>query len=186
MGNSFVFLPHRGVFPATWLNRIDIQQKVLYDEITKKEEATLKVTIQFVPKHQEENAELYLHEDHKQIEEMKAYLESDGTVKHTIAVTHEGKMIYLSGEMIFSIEAEKNVRLIHTQEETYHSQHKLYELEELLPRNFVRISRSAILNTNKVRLYRPLPNGLMAAELENGTTAYISRKYLKNLLERIQ
>lgn len=146
----------------------------------------MKVTIQFVSKHQEEMAVLYLHEDHKQIEEMKAYLESDGIANHVIAVTQKGKTVYLSSEMIFSIEAEKNVRLIYTQEEIYHSQNKLYELEELLPGNFVRISRSAILNTTKVRLYRPLPNGLMAAELVNGTTAYISRKYLKNLLNRIQ
>lgn len=146
----------------------------------------MKVTIQFIPKHQEEMAVLYLHQDHKQIDEMKAYLERNGIANHVIAVTQKGKTVYLSSEMIYSIEAEKNVRLIHTQEEIYHSQHKLYELEDLLPGSFVRISRSAILNTNKVRLYRPLPNGLMAAELVNGTTAYISRKYLKNLLNRIQ
>lgn len=146
----------------------------------------MKVSIHFIPNQQEENAILNLHEDNKQIEEIKAYLERNGIMNHTIVVTHEGKMVYISSEIIFAIEAEKNIRLIYTQEETYHSRHKLYELENLLPRNFVRVSKSAILNTAKVRLYRPLPNGLMAADMVNGTTVYISRKYLQNLLNRIQ
>lgn len=146
----------------------------------------MKVSIQFIPSHQEENAILNLHGDNEQIEEMKTYLERNGIMNHTIIVTHEGKMVYISSEIIFAIEAEKNIRLIYTQEETYHSRHKLYELENLLPRNFVRVSKSAILNTDKVRMYRPLPNGLMAADMANDTTVYISRKYLQNLLNRIQ
>lgn len=146
----------------------------------------MKVSIHFIPNHQEENAILNLHGDNEQIEEMKTYLERNGIMNHTIVVTHEGKMVYISSEMIFAIEAEKNIRLIYTQEETYHSRYKLYELENLLPRNFVRVSKSAILNTDKVRLYRPLPNGLMAADMVNDTTVYISRKYLQNLLSRIQ
>ena len=43
-----------------------------------------------------------------------------------------------------------------------------------------------ILNTDQVKVYRPLANGLMAAELGDGQVVYISRKYLKELLLRLR
>lgn len=145
----------------------------------------MKVRINFISGEQEENAVLNLHEDNRKKDEITAYLENNGSLKRTLAVTQNGKIIYLSCEEIFYIEAEKNRKGIHTADNVYHSQSRLYELEELLPRYFVRVSKSVILNINQVKLYSPLANGLMAARLINEEVVYVSRKYLKILLERM-
>lgn len=50
---------------------------------------------------------------------------------------------------------------------------------------FLRISRSVILNLDRVKRYRPLINGLMEVKLENGELVYISRKYLREVRDRI-
>lgn len=145
----------------------------------------MKVKINFISGEQEENAVLNLHADNRKKDEMAAYLENNGVMKRTLAVTLNGKIVYLSCEEIFYIEAEKNRKQIHTADRIYYSQSRLYELEELLPRYFVRVSKSVILNINQVKLYSPLANGLMAAKLINEEIVYISRKYLKILLERM-
>ena len=64
--------------------------------------------------------------------------------------------------------------------------HRLYLLKEELPQSFVRISKSVILNMEKVKEYRPLMGGMMMAEFANGEKTYISRKYLKELREKIK
>lgn len=146
----------------------------------------LKVTLHLIPGEEEEHAQLHLHKENKRMEELKAYLENDGTFNPILAVTQEGKAVYLSGKEILFVEADKNKRLVCTGEGIFHSQHKLYELERMLPGSFVRVSKSVILNTDQVKVYRPLANGLMAAELVNGQVVYISRKYLKELLQRLR
>ena len=146
----------------------------------------MKVTLHLIPGEEEENAQLCLHEDNKKMEVLKEYLENDGTSNPILSVTEEGKAVYLSGKEILFVEADKNKRLIRTREGSFHSQHKLYELEHMLPASFARVSKSVILNTDQVKVYRPLANGLMAAELGDGQVVYISRKYLKELLLRLR
>ncbi|MDZ7542802.1 LytTR family transcriptional regulator, partial [Clostridium perfringens] len=87
---------------------------------------------------------------------------------------------------IFYVETNKDTLLIHTNNQTYESKNRLYELEKILPPKFIRISKSTILNLEKVSMYSPLLNGLMEAKLINSETAYISRKYLKEVRNRIK
>lgn len=62
---------------------------------------------------------------------------------------------------------------------------RLYELERLLPPGFIRISKSVIMNMDRVTAYRPMVNGLMAASFPNNDIVYISRKYLKDVRSHI-
>ena len=88
-------------------------------------------------------------------------------------------------DTVFYVESVREIQSIHTADEVYETRERLYVLEKLLPASFIRISRSVILNLDKVRLYRPILNGLMEAGLENGESVYISRKYLKEVRDRI-
>ena len=85
----------------------------------------------------------------------------------------------------YFIETTKNSLLIHIENDIYEYKSKLYELEKILPEKFIRISKSTILNLEKVLVYNPLMNGLMEAKLINNETTYISRKYLKEVRIRI-
>ena len=62
----------------------------------------------------------------------------------------------------------------------------MYELEKILPSKFIRISKSTILNLEMVMSYNPMFNGLMEVKLNNLEITYISRKYLKEVRERIK
>ena len=57
---------------------------------------------------------------------------------------------------------------------------------KILPSKFIRISKSTILNLEMVMSYNPMFNGLMKVKLNNLEITYISRKYLKEVRERIK
>ena len=63
---------------------------------------------------------------------------------------------------------------------------KLYTLENMLPvESFMRASKSAILNLNKVKSLSPAFGGRFEAVLDNGEKTIISRQYVPVLKERL-
>lgn len=59
---------------------------------------------------------------------------------------------------------------------------RLYEIEELLhPNQFVRISNSEIINFKKVKNFDLNFTGTICVELINGTTTYVSRRYVSKI-----
>lgn len=59
---------------------------------------------------------------------------------------------------------------------------RLYEIEEQLPSSqFVRISNSEIINLKKVNNFDLSFTGTICVKLLNGTTTYVSRRYVSKL-----
>ena len=83
---------------------------------------------------------------------------------------------------IFYIEAVDTKVFIYLEKKVYESKQKLFELEEeLASEDFLRVSKSTILNLRKVCSFTPLSEGRFEARLKNGEKILISRKYLANL-----
>ena len=57
---------------------------------------------------------------------------------------------FIPQEQILFFETESKMIIAHTAEKMYETQYKLYELEEILPRYFMRISKSTIVNLNQI------------------------------------
>ena len=67
----------------------------------------------------------------------------------------------------------------------YEIKSKLYELEEQLAKtDFIRVSKSCILNLNKIGSLAPSLGGRFEARLKNGEKVIISRQYV-NLLKEV-
>ena len=74
---------------------------------------------------------------------------------------------------------------IYLESDVYECSLKLYELEQQLSgANFVRISKSCIVNLMKLDSVRPLINSRYEAKLENGEKLIISRHYLPDFKRR--
>lgn len=62
------------------------------------------------------------------------------------------------------------------------SRTRLYEVEEFLQgQPFVRISKSALANVDKIKYLEPAFNGLMRIYFQDGSKDYVSRKYVRML-----
>jgi len=102
-------------------------------------------------------------------------------------VTKGEKEYYITIDEILFFETDSSGVVVHTANQIYETKHRLYELEDLLPGNFIRVSKSTILNSAKVRAIHKNITG--ASEVEfTGTNkkVFVSRNYLKLLLEKLE
>ena len=79
-------------------------------------------------------------------------------------------------------ETEEDGICAHTVENIYSVKYKLYELEELLPGYFMRVSKSTILNLNKRYAITRSISSSSKVEFQNThKQIYVSRYYYKPL-----
>ena len=99
---------------------------------------------------------------------------------------NDDKMFVIEPEQVDIIRAEGGeIRLYNKKAEGFAISKSLHEISEMLGRNFVRISKSAIVNINRVSHLSNSFNGTMHIVMKNGITDYISRKYLGDFKKRL-
>ena len=87
---------------------------------------------------------------------------------------------------VYYVETIDSKTFVYTRENTYEVKSRLYELLELLSDfDFFHISKSAFLYLDKVKRLEPELNRTMIVTLANEEEVYISRKYTKELKNRI-
>ncbi|ANZ66044.1 LytTR family DNA-binding domain-containing protein [Secundilactobacillus paracollinoides] len=93
---------------------------------------------------------------------------------------------YLDVHDILFFETEDRQINAHTVDDIFEIHYRLYELEDLLPATFMRISKSAILNTTKIfALTHSISNSLVEFQ-HSQKQVYVSRKYYKPLKARLE
>ncbi|ADL04888.1 LytTR family DNA-binding domain-containing protein [Lacrimispora saccharolytica] len=145
----------------------------------------MRVNIKTIGYETEEFADLYIQEQDDAMSRLVEYLEQDLFRSVTLLCQTGDKICRISSLEIYLIETVKEKQVVHTGQETYELNKRLYELERLLPSNFIRISKSVIINIDKVRTYTPMLNGIMKVSMLNSQVTYISRKYLREVRDRI-
>ncbi len=98
----------------------------------------------------------------------------------------EDKEFYLELDSILFFETSDNRVDAHTMGEVYQVRYRLYELEEMLPSKFIRISKSTILNIDKVlSITRNLTSFNLVEFYKTHKQVYVSRFYYKNLRQAL-
>ena len=93
---------------------------------------------------------------------------------------------FIPQEQILFFETESKTVVAHTAEKMYETQYKLYELEEILPRYFMRISKSTIVNLKQIySITRNLTASSKVEFYDSIKKVYVSRNYYKALIERM-
>ena len=107
--------------------------------------------------------------------------------QHTFSITgaKDGHTRIISTEDVYYFDSTDERTFIYLESDVYECSMKLYELEQrLADANFVRISKSCIVNLMKLESVRPLINSRYEAKLENGEKLIISRHYLPDFKAR--
>ena len=80
----------------------------------------------------------------------------------------DGKMTLIDPKDIYYFESVDNKTFIYCMKEVYESKLKLYEIEEKYENtDYIRISKSSIVNLNKIKSIRPDFGGKILATMEN-------------------
>jgi len=118
----------------------------------------------------------------KKISALLAELRPPSPTVERLAVKSGGRVVLVKTEDIDWIEAADNYAELHTGRESHLLRETLSALEaRLAPGKFIRISRSAIVNVDRVKELEPLFHGEYQITLFNGVKLTLSRGYRHKL-----
>ncbi len=103
---------------------------------------------------------------------------------NTLTAKKEKEIYMISSSDVLYFESVDNRTFLYTTEDVFEIDRRLYELENILSeKDFIRISKSQVLNIHKVKSLKPELNRTILATMCNGEKLSISRKYVKDLKE---
>lgn len=92
----------------------------------------------------------------------------------------ENELYFVNSSDVLYFESVDNRTFLYTEDAVMEVRQRLYELEMILSeKDFIRISKSQIVNINKIRALRPELNRTLLATICNGEQLSVSRKYVK-------
>ena len=112
----------------------------------------------------------------------------EGIVKSSREITlySSGTEYYIPLSDILFFESSEGRVYAHTKDKIFIAQHKLFELEDILPSSFVRISKSVIANVRAISsITRELVGNGTITFTGCAKRTYFSRSYYKILRDRI-
>ena len=116
----------------------------------------------------------------------KAVSEAAGATQRLVSYKGNVEYYLMLDEILFFETDEKGISA-HTRSDVYQIKYKLYELEDILPGFFMRVSKSAILNTNHIySIYRNLTASSVVAFTDTHKQVYVSRYYYKPLISKLE
>ena len=99
-----------------------------------------------------------------------------------IVIRSDGRISFLRADAVDWINAEGNYLRIHAGKQSYLVRDTMNQIESRLdPARFVRIHKSTIVNTERIREIQPLSNGTHSVLLHDGTRLTWSRGYREQL-----
>ena len=94
-------------------------------------------------------------------------------------------IVKLSPSDVFCFTVENNKVYALCEREKYQIKQRLYLLEEILDRDFVKINQSCIANIRKISKFDTSITGTLMVSFKNGHRDYVSRRQMKKVKERI-
>lgn len=144
----------------------------------------MRVKLQIQEKYKELEIYVCYHERNAQVERTASQIAE--LLQESVQVTDGSTVRFLPVGEIIRCYAERQKVLVQTAEGSFSAQQKLYELEALLPEyQFVRISRSEIVNLRRIRRLDMDLAGTIKVILSDGTQTWTSRRCIPKLKQAL-
>lgn len=143
----------------------------------------MKYTIEYIPQGEEEVI-LRCHSPSAEMEQLIRYLESQN---RKLIGNKDGIRTVVEQPEILYVESVEGKTFAYTESEVFQMEYSLAHMEQLLGTvNFIRCSKSMILNIDKVRELRSLASNRIEATMCNGERIRISRTYASDFRRRLR
>lgn len=97
----------------------------------------------------------------------------------------KGEIIKLNVKDVYCFTVESGKLYAICQNQKYLIKTRLYNIEQMLDKTFIKINQSSIANINKIQKFDASISGTLKVIFKNGHTDYVSRRNTKNVKERI-
>lgn len=142
----------------------------------------MKVKLNIDPSLPEEKAEFWLKKMTARFERITKELNSE---QDFLWCYRDGDAYEINFSQIYAIQIENEKTMICTQNQKYVYRGRLYQVQSVLPNDFIMISRGTIVNYHFIDHLEIVNTGNIDALLENGLRVQVSRRRIKDLKERL-
>ena len=137
------------------------------------------VKIEQVGRERKEQVLIRCHAVTEEVREIAAFVKSR---QGSLTGVKDSRQYEIAVSDIYYFESVDGKTFLYTKDQVYETSYRIYELESMLrPKNFLRVSKSMLLNLMKIRSIQSALNGRFAAVLLSGEEVIISRSYVKGL-----
>jgi DNA-binding LytR/AlgR family response regulator len=120
------------------------------------------------------------------IKKIHDYIKEQSLLKTGFTFYKQNQEYYFPLDEILFFDTDDERVYAHTADDAYLIKHRLYELEQLLPRCFVRASKSTIINSKQVySIERNLTASSLLKFINSHKQVYVSRHYYKQLKQKL-
>ena len=141
----------------------------------------VKIKLDISPQYQDKEIVIRANQKDEEVAEILHSLQEIETKLHSINGYLDDTVYSLPiSEILFFETNDRNV-YAHTKDNAFLIHSRLYELEENLPDNFLRISKSAILNVDEIKSLTQSVMGNLIQFRDSYKQIYVSRRFLKKL-----
>lgn len=129
----------------------------------------------------EEEVIIYAHSHHELVENIQKLIadkpaELVGFLDDKAVILDYGKVNH------FTVENDRVYA--HVGKDCYRIRYRLYQLEQMVTPEYVKINQSCLANTRQIARFEAAYSGALRVVFKNGDTDYVSRRNLKNIKER--
>lgn len=146
----------------------------------------MKANIKIIEKLKEESCTFYIHKVTSFILDMVSTLENSSDNYLIVNSTHKGEQEKISCSTIIYLEYLERKIFVYTKENIFEIKSPLYKLQSELPDNFIRISKTIIINIHFLNKFSVKANGNLEALLSNREKVIVSRKYVSSLKKQLK
>lgn len=125
--------------------------------------------------------------DSEIIDRLKKYISEINKEYCKIELYKNDVQYFVEVDKILFFETEDNKIMAHTKDDIFLSKYKLYELEKLLPEQFIRVSKSTIVNAKHVySIDRNVTSSSCITFAGTYKNIYVSRRYYKDFKNKVE
>ena len=135
-----------------------------------------------IDKNRDEEVMIYAHGRTEQIAELERIARGE-TAELYGTLGSETVRIEPSKAVFFTVEDGRVSAVVGNKH--YRLRERIYELEKILPRDFVKINQSCIANIKMIARFEATIGGALRVVFKNGESDFVSRRQLKHVKERI-
>ncbi len=136
----------------------------------------------FIDKTRDEEVIIYSHEKTKLVEDIEN-LVSESSFELFGFIEKEA--VKINPADVYCFVAENNKIYALCEKEKFQLKQRLYQLEENLSENFIKINQSCIANIKKIKKFDTSFTGTLTVNFKNGYTDFVSRRNVKKVKERL-
>ena len=146
----------------------------------------VKVKLELDPDQKETEITIHAGQLTPEIERIYQQLQMDSDHPDQIEGMMDNTSYYLSINDILFFETDDKQVMANTTRNAYFVKYKLYELENLLGGQFMRISKSTILNLDQIYAITKSISNCQIKFHDSYKTVYVSRRYYRDLNDRLK